>query len=100
MMYFIRPDLVDLASIKKESGADQARLSQMKYGYTGIWWYAQFPNHFASDVAEPDKKLGELLIEKDGKQLAELVKYLKNNNTIEKLQEEFAARAADPLKKQ
>lgn len=99
MMTVIRPDLVDLPSIKEESGVNQAKLAKMKFGYTGIWWYAQFPNHFASDVADPDKKLGELLIEKEGKQLAELVKYMKGNSTIEKLQEEFSRKAENPLQK-
>jgi len=99
MMYFIRPDLVDLDAIKTQSGLDQDRLKALPYGYTGIWWYASYPNHFASDVADPNKKLGELLIEKDARQLAELVKYLKANNTIEELHNEFNKRADNPLVK-
>lgn len=97
MMYFIRPDLVNIDLIKDESGLDQGRLKQLQYGYTGIWWYARYPNHYCSDVAEPDRKLGELLIDKWGSQLARLVKYLKENNTIEQLQDEFFNRSEDPL---
>lgn len=78
--------------------ADREELDKLKFGYTGIWWYARYPNHYASDVARPDKKLGELLIQSWGGQLAELVKYLKNNNSVEQLQEEFYRRAEDPLK--
>jgi len=99
MMYFMRPDLVDQQSIKSQSGLDQGRLKDLRYGQTGIWWYARYPNHYASDVAQPDKKLGELLILKRGGQLAELVKYLKNNNTIELLQEEFYEKAERPVRK-
>jgi creatinine amidohydrolase len=99
MMYVIRPDLVDLNAIKSESGLDQGRLKQLKNGYTGIWWYARYPNHYASDVAQPDKKLGDLLIEKDAKQLAGLIKQLKSDNSIEKLQEEFYNRSENPTKK-
>jgi creatinine amidohydrolase len=98
-MFFIRPDLVDIDAIKSESGLDQARLKQLKYGYTGIWWYARYPNHYASDIAQPDRRLGELLVTKDGNQLAELIKYLKNNNTVEQLQQEFYNRAENPVKK-
>jgi creatinine amidohydrolase len=98
-MFFIRPDLVDTEAIKSESGLDQARLKELKFGYTGIWWYARYPNHYASDIAQPNKRLGELLVIKDGNQLAELIKYLKNNNTVEQLQQEFYKRAEDPLKK-
>lgn len=97
MMYVIRPDLVDQQAIKNESGLDQARLKDLRHGYTGIWWYARYPNHYASDVAEPNQKLGELLISKDAGQLADLIKYLKSNNTIENLQTEFQKRAQNPL---
>jgi creatinine amidohydrolase len=96
MMYVIRPDLVDIPAIKTESGLSQERLSKMHNGYTGIWWYAKYPNHFGSDVAEPDKNLGQLLIDKEATQLAGLVKYLKENNTVEDLQTEFFKRAAYP----
>jgi creatinine amidohydrolase len=99
MMYIIRPDLVDIAAIKSESGLDQDRLKGLPFGYTGIWWYAKYPNHYASDVAQPSEKLGKLLIEKDAVQLAGLIKFMKGDNSIEKLQEEFFKRAENPLKK-
>jgi len=88
-----------MASIKKESGLDQNRLKELPYGYTGIWWYAKYPNHFASDVAQPNEKLGKLLIEKDAAQLAVLVKFMKSDNSIEKLQDEFFRRSQNPLGK-
>jgi creatinine amidohydrolase len=99
MMYFIRPDLVDQQAIKSQSGLDQAKLKGLQNGYTGVWWYARFPNHYASDVAEPNKRLGELLIASEANQLADLIKYLKTNNTIESLQEEFYKKADNPLQK-
>lgn len=99
MMYYIRPDLVDVQAIKTQSGLDQHRLDKMPFGYTGIWWYAKYPNHFASDVAEPNKRLGELMVTGPAGQLAELIKYLKNNNTVDELQQEFYKRAENPLGK-
>jgi creatinine amidohydrolase len=98
MMSYIRPDLVDVQAITSQSGADQNRLS-IPFGYTGIWWYAKYPNHYASDVAQPNKRLGELLVTSWSDQIAELVKYLKSNNTIKELQDEFNKRAENPLKK-
>jgi creatinine amidohydrolase len=97
MMYFIRPDLVDIAAIGTESGASLGRLDRMPFGYSGIGWYARFPNHYAGDVAQPDKRLGELLVTKNAVQLAELIKYLKGNDDIEQLHNEFYTRAEDPL---
>ena len=98
MMSFIRPDLVHADALGEESGADLQRLADMPHGFTGIHWYARFPNHYAGDLAQPNARLGELIIEKDAAQLAELIRYLKNNNTIEQLQEEFFDRSDDPLK--
>jgi uncharacterized protein (DUF433 family) len=49
-------------------------------------------------VNTPNKRLGELLITGARTQLAELIKYLKNNNTIEQLQDEFFKMAANPVK--
>lgn len=99
MMTVINPDIVDLKAIKNESGLDQDRLKALPFGYTGIWWYAKYPNHFASDVATPDPKLGELLFKSWSGQIAQLVKYLKSNNSIEQLEEEFFKRANNPLGK-
>src|SRR5438094_5651640 len=55
-----RPDLVHLDRAPQESGADQARLSALPEGlYTGIWWYARFPNHYAGEGAVASRELGE-----------------------------------------
>jgi creatinine amidohydrolase len=99
MIYFINPAFVDQEALKNESGLDQDKLSKLPFGYTGIWWYAKYPNHFASDVNTPNKRLGELLINSDAGQLAVLIKFLKKDNTIQQLQEEFFKRAENPLKK-
>jgi creatinine amidohydrolase len=99
MMYFIRPDLVDTESMGKESGLNQGRLNAMPHAFAGIHWYARYPNHFAGDVLQANRELGELLVTKDANQLAELIRYLKNNDTLEELHREFFDRAENPLKK-
>ena len=40
-----RPELVRKDAIVEESGADLQRLKDLD-AYTGIWWYAQYPNHY------------------------------------------------------
>ncbi|MCX6254924.1 MAG: creatininase family protein [Bacteroidia bacterium] len=99
MMYYINPAFVDQEALKNESGLDQDRLSKLPFGYTGIWWYAKYPNHFASDINTPNKRLGELLITSEAGQLAELIKFLKKDNTIQQLQEEFFKKAQNPTQK-
>jgi creatinine amidohydrolase len=98
MISYINPALVDKDAAKNESGADQARL-KIPYGYTGIWWFAKFPNHYAGDGSQYNSKLGELLINSEAGQLAELIRYLKTDNSIEKLQQEFFRKSENPLQK-
>jgi creatinine amidohydrolase len=99
MMYYLYPALVDQEALKNESGLDQDRLSKLPFGYTGIWWYAKFPNHFASDINTPNKRLGELLVNSDAGQLAQLIAFLKKDNTIQQLQEEFIKKTQNPIQK-
>ena len=99
MMYYINPELVDQEALKNESGLDQDRLSKLPFGYTGIWWYAKYPNHFASDNNTPNKRLGELLITSNASQLAELINFLKKDNSIQQLQEEFFKKTQNPAQK-
>ena len=99
MMYFIRPDLVDTGAMGLESGLDQRRLGAMPHAFAGINWYSRYPNHFAGDVLQANSELGELLVRKDADQLARLIRYLKENNTLVDLHREFFDRVEDPLKK-
>lgn len=96
MMYIIRPDLVRPEMAKTQSGEDQARLKQLPYAYTGIWWYARYPNHYAGDGSQYSKELGAMLIKSGASELAELIKYLKTDTSVAKLQEEFNTRAKSP----
>jgi creatinine amidohydrolase len=99
MIYVIDSALIDKNAMTSESGLDQNRLNNLLHGYTGIWWYAKYPNHFASDINAPNKKLGELLINSDADQMAELIKFLKKVNTIQELQDEFYLKAKKPFLK-
>src|SRR5450432_1776927 len=46
-MLVARPDLVHMDRADSESGADQNRLNLPGSVYTGIWWYAKFPDHYS-----------------------------------------------------
>ncbi len=97
-VFAIRPDLVDTEAADDESGEDQKRLTDMPYGYTGIWWYGRFPNHYGGDGSYASAELGELVINSQVDQLVELIDYLKKNDSVLKLQEEFFDRAKNPMK--
>ncbi len=48
-MMISRPDTVHIDRATSESGADQHRQNLPEDVYTGIWWYARFPNHYSGD---------------------------------------------------
>ncbi len=98
MVYAIRPDLVHANRAGTQSGESLGRLSHMPYTYTGIWWYANYPNHYAGDGSSPQKEIGELKLNSRAKQLSHLIKKLKEDDSIFHLQERFDREAENPLK--
>ena len=96
MAYAVRPDLVHADRATSQSGRDKERLNDLPYGYTGIWWYASFPNHYAGDGSSPNKEIGEMIFKSRAKQLAELISFLKADNSATKLQEQFYHEAGNP----
>jgi len=97
MMRFIRPDLVKTERAGTQSGKDQERLKEIPFQYTGIWWYAQYPNHYAGDATKSSIELGKLIVESESDQLVQLIKTLKSSNKIEELQNQFYKDAGNPL---
>jgi len=97
MVYAIRPDLVHADRASSQSGENQERLDHISYAYTGISWYARYPNHYAGDGSSPQKTMGELKFDGRAKQLAGLMKNLKMDDTITNLQNRFYGESEDPL---
>ena len=97
MMRFIRPDLVKTEMAGTQSGLNQKRLADVPFQYSGIWWYAQYPNHYAGDATKSSVELGKVVVESQAEQLAELIKTLKSSNKIETLQNQFYKDSANPL---
>jgi creatinine amidohydrolase len=92
-----RPDLVHLDRAASESGADQKRLNLPDTLYTGIWWYARFPNHYAGDGSKATKELGEFDMKEWTAELVTAIRAVKADAESLKLQNEFFERAKHPL---
>ena len=93
-----RPDLVHMERANEQSGSSLNRLKHLPYAYTGIWWYAQYPNHYAGDGSFGTKKYGEVLIDIEVNQLSKMVKNVKADSTVLELQNEFYKYSKNPLK--
>jgi len=91
-----RPDLVHLDRAKDESGVDQARQHLPDSLYTGIWWYARFPNHYAGDGSVATKELGEFDTKALIDDLVTAIRAVKADSESLKLQQEFNEKATRP----
>lgn len=92
-----RPDLVHLDRANNESGADLARQKLPDSLYTGIWWYARFPNHYAGDGSVASKALGEFDTKTLISDLVTAIKAVKADSEGLKLQKQFYDEATHPL---
>ena len=92
-----RPDLVHLDRANNESGADRNRLDLPEGVYTGIWWYARFPDHYAGNGALADKALGEFDMKAWSDDVANALRAIKSDQNSLKLQNEFFEKAQHPL---
>ena len=92
-----RPDLVHMDRVPAESGADLKRLSLPGELYTGIWWYARFPNHYAGDASPANQELGAFDAKAQIADLVQCIRAVKADQTSLKLQREFFEKAKQPL---
>lgn len=92
-----RPDLAHLDRAGQESGEDLKRLADLKYAYTGIWWYASQPNHYRGDGSYGNNEEGETLLDLEAGFLAEMIRSVKKDTVTLQLQHEFFEGAVSPL---
>jgi creatinine amidohydrolase len=91
------PNLVHMDRAKNESGADQKRISLPDNVYTGIWWYARFPNHYSGDGSLATKEQGEADIQSWINTVVRAIKAIKADDESLKLQKEFFEKSEHPL---
>jgi len=91
-----RPDLVHLDRAGRESGADLNRLDLPAGVYTGIWWYAKFPNHYAGDGAPANTELGEFDMKAWAAGIANAIRAIKSDQRSLALQREFFEESSHP----
>lgn len=93
-----RPDLVHLDRAASESGADRNRLDLPPGVYTGIWWYAKFPDHYSGDGTLATKELGEFDMKAWAASIANAIRAIKADRITPRLQDEFFGGTKEPVK--
>ena len=97
LMMISRPDLLHMNRVGQESGADQDRTHLPSGLYTGIWWYAKFPNHYAGFAQYANAKLGEMDMKTWVDSIASVIHAVKADQTSLQLQSEFYQKSTHPL---
>lgn len=98
VMKAIQPAIVHLERAGQQSGIDQERLKNLNNVYTGIWWYAKYPNHYGGDGTKANAQAGELLINSTVSQLVKLIQTVKKDEVTPALQKQFYDESDNPLK--
>jgi creatinine amidohydrolase len=96
-MLVSHPDLVHLDRANSESGADLGRQKLPDTVYTGIWWYARFPNHYSGDGSAATREMGEFRMKGWIDAIVKAVRAIKADQESLKLQNEFYEKAKHPL---
>jgi creatinine amidohydrolase len=96
-MLIARPDLVHMDRADQESGADQHRLNLPDDVYTGIWWYARFPDHYSGDGSAATEELGKFQVDWWINEIVKSLRVIKADDESLKLQNEFYEKSKHPL---
>jgi len=96
-MMISHPELVHVDRAASESGADQKRLNPPSDVYTGIWWYARFPNHYSGEGALATRELGEFEMNAWINAIAAAIRVARADDQSLRLQNEFYEKSKHPL---
>ena len=97
MVESIVPELVHPDLAGTQQGVDLDRISNLDHVYTGIWWYASFPNHYAGDGSKATAEAGQLIMDSVVAQFADVIKDIKEDKNVPQLMEQFYKDAENPL---
>jgi creatinine amidohydrolase len=94
---YTHPELTHVDRAGRESGADQKRQALPEFLYTGIWWYARFPDHYSGEGSVATKELGEWNVQGWISTIVEAIRAVKADDASLKIQNEFYEKSKHPL---
>lgn len=87
------PDLVKLDRVREQPARPLGRFKEMSDTYNAIWWYADYPDHYAGDARKASQENGKKLVELSVDYLAQYIARVKTDDIIPTLAHEFFERA-------
>ena len=89
LMLALAPDLVKMDRVPDQPGVPLGRLKDLRGAYTGIWWYADYPEHYSGDARGASKEKARRILEIHVEALAETIRSVKEDRAAPALEREF-----------
>ena len=86
------PELVHPERIPAEPGDPLGRMAHLPSAYAGIWWYSDYPEHYAGDARAASREKGLKLRQLEVEALAEFIAAVKQDQVVPALEKEFFTR--------
>lgn len=94
LMLGLFPELVQLEKVpEKPVGMPLNRFKDLPATYNAIWWYANYPEHYAGDGSKATPEKAQKIVNFYVDYLAQFVAMVKADETIPALTQEFFGRA-------
>lgn len=93
MMFGVNPDLVKMERVPQQPAKPLGRMASLPPTYSGIWWYADYPDHYAGDARSATTDKGQILIRLMADCLAQYTAAVKADKIVSTLEQEFYQRA-------
>ena len=93
ILLYIHGNLVKMENLPAEPGISQERLKHLKPANSPLDWNAKYPTHYAGDSSMATAEKGKKLFDESVKNLADLIKRIKEDKVSAELFEEFNPQA-------
>ena len=92
MVLGIHPELVHMDRVPETPARPLERMKSLPPTYTGAWWYADYPDHYAGDARAATVEKGRFLINAMAENLASYIAAIKTDTVVPALEQEFFER--------
>jgi creatinine amidohydrolase len=89
MVLGIYPELVKMDRVPTQPAKPLGRIGSLPPTYTGSWWYADYPDHYAGDARSATIEKGRFLINAMADNLAKYIAAVKADTVVPALENEF-----------
>ena len=86
------PHLARMERVPDTPGAPLGRMGHLPPTYTGIWWYSDFPEHYAGDARPATEQKGQIYVRLAVQYLAQYIAAVKADAVVPTLTREFFSR--------